>query len=84
MQSRREALAGLRHPSLRHVLRETAEHDRLLLVGHDPSLSSVIEEVMGGGAIILKKGGVARLDIEDISAPSGRLAWLATPSLFLH
>lgn len=68
--------------SFRRIIKENADQERLLLVGHDPSLSTVIEEVMGGGSIILKKGGVARLDIDEMSPPRGRLAWLDSPSLF--
>jgi phosphohistidine phosphatase SixA len=68
--------------AFRHILRENADEERLLLVGHDPSFSMVIEAIMGGGSIILKKGGVARLDIDNISRASGRLAWLDAPSLF--
>ena len=54
----------------------------ILLVGHEPSFSTVIEEAMGGGSIILRKGGVARLDLDELSPPRGRLAWLDSPSLF--
>jgi phosphohistidine phosphatase len=68
--------------AFRQILKENADEERLLLVGHDPSFSLVIESIMGGGSIILKKGGVARLDIDNISRASGRLAWLDSPSLF--
>jgi len=68
--------------AFRQILKENADEDRLLLVGHDPSFSLVIESIMGGGSIILKKGGVARLDIDNISRATGRLAWLDAPSLF--
>jgi len=68
--------------AFRRILKENAGEERLLLIGHEPSLSAVIEEVMGGGAIILKKGGVARLDIDELTPPRGRLAWLDAPSLF--
>jgi phosphohistidine phosphatase len=68
--------------AFRHILKENADEERLLLVGHDPSFSMVIEAIMGGGSIILKKGGVARLDIDNIGRASGRLAWLDAPSLF--
>jgi len=68
--------------AFRHILKENVDEKRLLLVGHDPSFSMVIEAVMGGGSIILKKGGVARLDIDDVNRASGRLAWLDAPSLF--
>jgi phosphohistidine phosphatase len=68
--------------AFRRILKENADEDGLLLVGHDPSFSMVIEAVMGGGSIILKKGGIARLDIENVSRASGHLAWLDSPSLF--
>jgi phosphohistidine phosphatase len=68
--------------AFRNILKENADEERLLLVGHDPSFSMVIEAAMGGGSIILKKGGVARLDIESLSRASGHLAWLDAPSLF--
>lgn len=66
----------------RHILRENADEDRLLLIGHDPSFSMVIEAAIGGGSIILKKGGVARVDIENVGRATGHLAWLDAPSLF--
>jgi phosphohistidine phosphatase len=68
--------------AFRSILKENADEERLLLVGHDPSFSMVIEAAMGGGSIILKKGGVARLDIDNVSRASGHLAWLDAPSLF--
>jgi phosphohistidine phosphatase len=64
------------------ILKENAGQERLLLVGHDPSFSNVIGAVIGGGAIVLKKGGAARLDIDNVAAPSGKLAWLVSPSVF--
>jgi phosphohistidine phosphatase len=68
--------------AFRRILKESAEERRLLLIGHDPSFSMVIEAAMGGGSIILKKGGVARLDIENVSRATGHLVWLDAPSLF--
>ncbi|MDR3685589.1 MAG: phosphohistidine phosphatase SixA [Coriobacteriia bacterium] len=66
----------------RRILKSNADQDRLLLVGHDPGLSNVIEATMGGGSIVLKKGGIARLDIDDPGVPTGHLVWLASPSSF--
>ena len=68
--------------AFRRILKEHADEERLLLVGHDPSFSMVIEAAMGGGSIILKKGGVARLDIDSVSSATGRLVWLDAPSLY--
>lgn len=66
----------------RRILKSNADQDRLLLVGHDPSLSNVIEATIGGGSIVLKKGGIARLDIDDPRVPTGHLVWLASPSFY--
>jgi phosphohistidine phosphatase len=66
---------------LQSILAGGAIH-KTLLVGHDPSFSSTIRDVIGGGVIALRKGGLARLDLDDVAAPRGRLVWLITPSLF--
>ena len=70
--------------TFRRIIKENVRQDRILLVGHDPSLSTVIEEVMGGGSITLRKSGVARLDLEEMTPPRGRLAWLDSSSPLTH
>ena len=55
----------------------------ILLVGHEPYLSRLIALLLTGGttaAIDLKKGGLARLEIETLRcARCATLAWLLTP-----
>jgi len=56
----------------------------ILLVGHEPYLSSMISELIGakrGSRISLKKAGVAKVEIESLIPPSGELRWLLTPRL---
>ncbi len=56
----------------------------VLLVGHEPYLSSMISELIGGGLrarIALKKAGFARVEISTLNPPSGELRWLLTPRL---
>jgi len=53
------------------------ETDTIMLVGHEPNFSQVIE-ALTGGEIKLKKSGVARLTI-DPEKMTGRLDWLLTP-----
>ncbi len=59
--------------------------EAILLVGHEPHLSGLISQLCTGGAslgLTLKKGGLARLELE--SAKPGRCAsleWLLTPRL---
>jgi phosphohistidine phosphatase len=53
------------------------ETETIMLVGHEPNFSQVIE-ALTGGEIKLKKSGVARLTI-DPERMTGRLDWLLTP-----
>ena len=55
----------------------------ILLVGHEPYLSTVIGEIVsgnGGSHISLKKAGLAKLRITSlVPKASGELRWLLTP-----
>jgi phosphohistidine phosphatase len=55
----------------------------VLLVGHEPYLSTMIGEVIGEGGISrisIKKGGLAKVVITSLSPkPKGELRWLLTP-----
>lgn len=66
---------------------EEAAMSSLLLVGHEPTLSSLIGLIISGNesaGILLAKGGLARLrDVRDgmngRDIPGGELQWLLTP-----
>jgi phosphohistidine phosphatase SixA len=49
-------------------------------VGHEPDLSLTIAELIGGGRVDMKKGGLARVDVRGPGLDGGVLAWLLTPS----
>ena len=51
--------------------------DNLMLVGHEPDFSRVIEKLTGGN-VKLKKSGVARVRL-DHNKMSGQLLWLLPP-----
>jgi len=56
----------------------------VMLVGHEPYLSSLISQLISGEAaagIDLKKGGLVKLEIEEQLrfGPCAKLAWLLTP-----
>jgi phosphohistidine phosphatase len=65
---------------LTSILADNRALGALVLVGHEPGLSVVIE-ALTGGHVVMKKGGLARVDIDDIDAPSGELVWLLPPKL---
>lgn len=60
--------------------------DCVLLVGHEPYLSRLISLLCLGGAglpLVLKKGGLARLEVESPRAEKcATLEWLMTPRVF--
>lgn len=67
------------------VMHEISRHDKasvILLVGHEPLLSTLISRVIAGdehAGIVMTKGGLAKIrDISFTQRPSGELHWLLT------
>jgi phosphohistidine phosphatase len=67
---------------LRRVLSEHAGLTTLMFVGHEPDFSDTISALIGGGRILCKKGGLARVDCPD-DGLTGDLVWLAPPALLM-
>jgi len=59
----------------------------LMLVGHEPDFSQIISALIGGGCVVCKKGGLARVDVPPVGAwppgtrLAGELVWLIPPSV---
>lgn len=65
-------------------IRGMREFDSVMLVGHNPHLSDVMSAILGapGGRIPMKKGALARLQVDPTSTmPKGVLDWLLTAKL---
>jgi phosphohistidine phosphatase len=58
---------------------ERAPARAIMLVGHEPDFSTTIGELIGGGAVTCKKGGLARLDAADAKLADAQLVWLLPP-----
>ncbi len=70
--------------ALRALVDETGSPERLLLVGHDPDFSELLADLTGSAAVTLRKGALARVDIDGQAEPgSGQLRWLVPPDLLL-
>jgi phosphohistidine phosphatase len=71
--------------ALAEKLSKLREDSAILLVGHEPFLSSFMSEIVfgsPGGNLALKKGGFARLRImSNFPKMTGELRWLLTPRL---
>jgi phosphohistidine phosphatase len=81
-----DALAAVTSPmeTLR-VLRTIAKGDRIVLVGHEPGLSTLASLLLTGSVdgarIDLKKGGCIALTIRAPRPRAAELAWIATPRM---
>ncbi|HTX70514.1 MAG TPA: phosphohistidine phosphatase SixA [Thermoleophilia bacterium] len=66
---------------LEQVLTAHAGAGAVMVVGHEPDFSAAVAELIGGGEIVMKKGGLARVDVTAPAAGGGELVWLLTPPL---
>jgi phosphohistidine phosphatase len=72
---------GFGWDALVQVLKKHAGRKSLMLVGHEPDFSETIAACIGGGRVECGKGGLARVDIGDLSTLRGTLLWLIPPRL---
>ncbi len=74
--------AGFDEVDLARLLRDHGDPARPMLVGHDPDFSALLTELVGAGAITMRKGALARVDVEPPFEPgTGLLRWLLPPEL---
>ncbi|HTZ53020.1 MAG TPA: phosphohistidine phosphatase SixA [Spirochaetia bacterium] len=72
---------GFGMDELASLLQDCRGTKALMLVGHEPDFSTIISACIGGGSVEVKKGGVARVDIESPASLRGVLVWLVPPRL---
>lgn len=63
------------------VLTRNLNNEEILLVGHEPDFSSTISSLTGG-RVIMKRGGLARIEIISRRPMLGQLIWLIAPKVF--
>lgn len=78
VEARLEA-GAFRLGGLQSLLETQPRSAHIMLVGHEPDFSMVVGQLIGGAAIDLKKGGLARVETTRIEPGSGVLRWLLTP-----
>jgi phosphohistidine phosphatase len=72
---------GFNYQALASIASDHSEAEEVLLVGHEPDLSSTLRDLVGGGKLVCKKGGLARVDITNHDPLEGELVWLLPPKL---
>ncbi len=71
---------GFDAKALRGIVAGQGAPKALMLVGHEPELSAVIGALIGGGRVVCKKGGLARVDVSGPDLKTAELVWLLPPS----
>ena len=67
--------------TLDRILDDAGSPRRPMIVGHDPDFSELVTELVGA-PILMRKGALARIDVERPLAPgSGELRWRLPPDL---
>jgi phosphohistidine phosphatase len=75
-----DALApGCTAERLLELLSQHRDAERVIVVGHEPDFSTMIGELTGGSRVLLKKGGLGRVDLEAMQKGGGTLVWLLPP-----
>jgi phosphohistidine phosphatase len=69
--------------ALSALLGELESEVAVMLVGHEPSFSSTVSGITGGGRIVFKKGALARVDLAQLNPPQGQLMWLIPPKVLV-
>jgi phosphohistidine phosphatase len=72
---------GFGRDGLELLLADYPAAKTIMLVGHEPDFSLTISALTGGGKVILKKGGLARVDITATAPLQGDLVWLLPPKI---
>ncbi|MDW8207529.1 MAG: phosphohistidine phosphatase SixA [Chloroherpetonaceae bacterium] len=79
----RLASGRLDHDTLQSLLLELQADDRVLLVGHQPDMSEVIQQVTGG-SVEMKRGALAAIELDCIAPPAGTLRFLLPPRCLIQ
>ena len=70
---------GFGRDGLASIVADHAGAGCLLLVGHEPDFSATIGALTGGD-VVVKKAGLARVDVDEHTL-RGRLLWLLAPRI---
>ena len=72
---------GFGTDQLVHILDQHSKGAALILVGHEPDFSETIRQVIGGGRLVVKKGGLVCVELQDGKPLKGKLEWLLPPQV---
>jgi len=74
---------GFSAAGCRAILADHADADSILLVGHEPTMSATIGELIGGASVELKKGGLAGIELAGRAERAGTLICSIPPKVLV-
>jgi phosphohistidine phosphatase len=72
---------GFDRDALAEIIRDHADSKSLMLVGHEPGLSTTISTLIGGGRLMCKKGSLVCVKLTEPASLQGELQWLIPPRI---
>jgi phosphohistidine phosphatase len=69
---------------LAEILKDHKDANCIMLVGHEPDFSQTVSGLIGGGNLVFKKAGLARVDLSSHAPPEGELIWLIPPKVLVR
>lgn len=81
VQVRREVGPGFGVHAVEALTRDLGSGDEVIFVGHEPDFSGTVA-ALTGGRVVMKKAGIARVDVVSYQPLAGELIWLIAPKLY--
>lgn len=82
VEEQAEVGPGFNSQAVSGLIRDAQNDDSVMFVGHEPDFSATISAIIGGGWVDMKKGGLARIDVDNVQPLRGMLVWLLAPKIF--
>lgn len=70
---------GCRFRELADLLGRCRPEARILLVGHEPDMSTLVGDLIGGGCVRMRKASLACVETTRLMPGAGELLWLLAP-----
>lgn len=72
---------GCNAATLLDLLADIPRARSVMVVGHEPDLSGMIVDLTGGSRVVMKKGGLALIDLSSLEPGAGSLLWVLPPKV---
>lgn len=79
---RTEVGPGFNIHAVEELIESIDDQEEVMFFGHEPDFSTTVSTLIGGAELVMKKGGLARVDLFSRRPPRGALVWLIAPKVF--